>query len=883
MTGDGVPTAGRIREVQALLQQLADRVGDNPSEVLQQLSEIMPELATWTRSTALLWGLHLRAQALRFLDQLDQALEAAESGLAAAPPGSPVAALLHLEAGMSLNQADHQQRASAHLESAVDSFKCLEDGSGTAWALTHLAVSLCGLGRSEEAVPIVEEAIMHAEAADDRRILRRALTQQAVINRQRGKLADALATVQAVLSEEQHPHTRANLLLEQGNILSYAQDFMAADASYVAASVEYAAHSDLLGTANAEKALGVNDLLLGRNASGLTHLSRAVDLYRGLDNNSGLGYTLQERGLVRLALGDAPGGLEDVEESRECFEASGDTLGLTGALKAHARIYASNGDITAALETLESSLTLARKINSPLAIAGNRLLQAEIDPHVPSRGEAAAEAADLYRALDMPLGVSYALSQGARAAMKSGQASVALELARGALRSLHLARCRVADPGRRSDQDFSLRDVTAGILEVCAELGSPAAIEVAADTVVDDAPLGLRQTFETGVLTAESRAILSRIDRVRSAQGPGSKTERSLLDQLAVSLATIRQDAPPEPLTLKMLRQSHLAAAVLVVGAPTPGGRLPVVTALPDAEPGFELKHLTDEMVRDIDMIGRLGERGADWKALWSDDAQRWRHNLADLILNGALADWAMSGSASELMLVLPPVLAHLPVEAFDIDGSPLGVRVAMRRLPVAAKRQVATRVDSVIGFLDPALDWGPEREALGTTPLTSPQELRDSLANDALTVVGCHGEASPGLTGALVTTDGTVVLTAGDLLSRRSAGGVFVLEACWSGRYFGSRTGEQFSMATAALIGGAGSTIAGLYALPADPACTGRLVATVIREIRAGVTPAEALRRARAEYLADPPTRLTRPGAGPLATMPGTAPWAWAGLCAYG
>jgi CHAT domain-containing protein len=112
---------------------------------------------------------------------------------------------------------------------------------------------------------------------------------------------------------------------------------------------------------------------------------------------------------------------------------------------------------------------------------------------------------------------------------------------------------------------------------------------------------------------------------------------------------------------------------------------------------------------------------------------------------------------------------------------------------------------------------------------------------------VGCHGESATRAEGTLSASDGAPVLDAIDLLSKSLRHSVVVLEACFSGRYLGVRTGEQLNLATVALIAGASDVVAGLFALPASDATTGRIAGVAIREPRDGVRAPEALRRGRA------------------------------------
>jgi hypothetical protein len=85
--------------------------------------------------------------------------------------------------------------------------------------------------------------------------------------------------------------------------------------------------------------------------------------------------------------------------------------------------------------------------------------------------------------------------------------------------------------------------------------------------------------------------------------------------------------------------------------------------------------------------------------------------------------------------------------------------------------------------------------------------------------------------------------------------------------------------------MAGAAAAVAGIYPLPADEHSTGRIVATLLKQIAAGVPAHEALRTARAEYLQDPPAviKLAAHHDDQAAEIPGNSPFAWAGLCSFG
>lgn len=124
-------------------------------------------------------------------------------------------------------------------------------------------------------------------------------------------------------------------------------------------------------------------------------------------------------------------------------------------------------------------------------------------------------------------------------------------------------------------------------------------------------------------------------------------------------------------------------------------------------------------------------------------------------------------------------------------------------------------------------------------------------------------------------------MLDAVDILAHDLTGSIFLFEACFAGRIIGHSYTEPLSLASAALVAGASGVVAGILPLPADPACTG-LHAAVIHHLAGGTAPAEALRLARGEYLADPPAAVRLPGLDTTARMPGRSPWAWSGAAVF-
>lgn len=872
------PDRHRLRAVQGVIDDAVDRVERDPATVLHQLTEVIEETRHWTRSDAHGWCLLLTARALRFLDALADAVTVAEAALGQA--SGDLAAHLHLEAGLALNQADQPRAAEAHLRTAIDGFAADADPFGVSWACTALAESLCATGRTTEAASTVARAL---DATDEPRCRVRALKQQAVVKRQLGDLATALALIQEVVALSPTRHFRANALLELGHIHSHYQDYRGADAAFADAAVEYLACSDSLGQANTHRAMATNDLLLGRIEAGLRHLHRAEELYGEAGHRSGRGYVLCQRSTVLASRGELAAAEAAATTAIDLFSDNADPFGLCTAHRTRARIRAVQHDLPETQRELTRALEYARASASPLAVAGVLLAQAELVVEPDHRIAAARQAAEHYRALHLPLGAAYALARCA-AAMSDAQHDEALTLAAEASRELFSARSNVSSPDARADQSFSSRDVTTSILHVCHVVNTEAAHRLAAATLLDDVPLGLRAIRAHGDIPEPAQAILGRIERIRARSGgidPAS--ERPLLQQLSVALTTLAPEhAPPRP-DLEDLRRTHPASAILIIGSPTSQARLPIAWALPHGPAGVTAPEITAEHAAMIDALGSVSATEATHVALWYPDQLHWQHALSALLLPSEVSTWLRHPpSVPHLVVVMAPVLAHLPLEALLIDDVPLGVRAAVVRVPIPAVTCAAPQLDSVIAYLDPAVTWDLERAALRPhRPTTDPAHMRQQLGSDRLIVIGCHGHAASGLSGTLTAADGTPVLTAADMLSTSLCGSVVLLEACWAGRYVGARMGEHLTLATAALLAGAHRVTAGLFALPADQTCTGRISSAFIGELRHGHHAAEALRRARSQYWSDPPPAVEVPGT--TQTMSARAPWAWAGLVTYG
>lgn len=870
-----VPTAEDLRAVQIWLTKLDGLSESAPEHILDQTADTLERLATWTSSDAYAWVLALRAKAFRFLDEIDSVLATVNAALTALQGTEPVAAHLHLEAGMALNQFGRQAEAEPHLRDADRIFGAAADNDGRAWALISLAECQSGNGYQDDPLPMLRMAIAFAEGAGDDRARRRAWKQLAVVHRHRGAVDSAMEAIQEALVGDMSEHARANNLLELGHLLAWSGDFAGADDAYQDAAVIYAAHKDTLGEANTERAFAYNALILGRNRDGLVHLDRALTKYQLANNTQGAGYVLRERSLVRLR-DDPAGSRSDIDEGLAIFRSSSDTLGLAGMLRAAARVAVVTGDDPAPF--LKEGLELTADGSNPLAQAGILGLQAETDVRSERRFTAARDAIDLYRKMQVPSGEALAGSLQAREHAALDHRAPALQAINEATAALRRARLQVIDPGRRADHDFALGDITTNLIETCLSIGGPDAIIAAADLVVDEAPLGLRRGLTGETQDDRITRFLQRVAALPVRSDPAPDAQRHLLQQLAATITTV----DPEGfswVSFTELADAHLDQILVVVGAPTHNGDLPVAWRLQAAGPAAHLVRLTRGQIEQIETLSEVRSMDSA-RPLWEISERGWQTELTEAFIPAEVRARLLVNDPPRIAILLPSVLAHVPVEALFLEGIPIGVRAAITRLSAPTVTTRKAHIRSAEAFLDPSLPWGPEKSAISRV-ISHPKQARTILGPERLILLACHGEAASGLAGSLVAGSGARVADAIDILSASLSSSVVVLEACYSGRYFGPRSGEQLSLASVALLAGASDAIAGLFAVPADDSCTGRIAGALLKELQSGAPPAEALRRARAEYWQSPPPDLGLPGV-PGSSMPADAPWAWAGLVAY-
>jgi len=876
-SGETPPSREDLHAVQVYLNHLAERVETEPRVVAEAVEQALPVLAQWHQTDVFAWGQAIRAQARRLIDDMPAVLVAVTAGLDGLDPTTQVAGQLHLEAGMTLNQFGDPVRAAEHLLAAVETFRTTADDSGQAWALTSLAESYAASGNQVDTLPILEEALRCADRSGDERAARRALKQKAVAYRHIGDVTNAMDAISAALAGAPEGHPKANYLLEFGHIRQMAADFAGAEEAYEAAADLYAEFHDVLGEANTRRALATTALLLGRNREGLRRLNDAERLYRQIDSSSGLAYVLRDRALVLLADGNEEDAGADITEGVERFRQSPDSLGFAGMLRSAARFYTVIGDHDRARAAIVEAEALTDDGRNPLARAGLLALKGEVAADAVDRLAAAQAAAGLYEEMCVRTGQAHALSVAAIAHVELGDPNAATLSLLAAKDALQLARTSVVDPQRRADHDFAHRDVTRNVLTAATELSTPTATKIAADVITDDAPIGLRNALNSRGLAPGVGQVLARAANATDVDG---RHPSHMRQHLTAALATLDPAAVPHWPTFTEIADARPRSVTLIFGTPTRDSALPIAWRIPGGDARAVLRPLQNQDVEAIDALGRsLGEGSAE--PLWHPDFRQWQYLLTDVLIPLDVQRWLRNVEQPQLTVHLPPVIAHLPLEALLLNDEFLGVIAAIERLPVPTSRPRRAEISQVAAYLDPDLAWGPERSVLPRSTADA-DHFRAQLGPSQLILVGCHGDTSIRGEGELSSTGGGHVLDAIDILNHDLGGSVVILEACYSGRYLGPRTGDPVTLAAIALLAGASQVIAGLFALPASDHTTGVITATAVSEVLRGTSPPEALRRARLEYLCSPRPSTRVPGTKNGSRMSSDAPWAWAGLVSY-
>ena len=198
-------------------------------------------------------------------------------------------------------------------------------------------------------------------------------------------------------------------LANQAGIVRERGDLVLARELLEESTRQFAHERNERGQADVLVRLAYLELAAGSSAEARSHLQRALELRRRMNERRGVGMALAGLGLVETAAGDYDRAEERLAEARDLFRRAGDRWGLTGALWNTADLAIARGDLDAADAALEEARAIqgetgrARWVAQTLArLAETALLRADRQ-----RAESLlAEARELYAAKHDEFGVA---------------------------------------------------------------------------------------------------------------------------------------------------------------------------------------------------------------------------------------------------------------------------------------------------------------------------------------------------------------------------------------------------------------------------------------------------------------------------------------------
>ncbi len=257
----------------------------------------------------------------------------------------------------------HNARTPQLLDAAIASFKQLNDTAMLEQAYSALSRALFTAGRTEEALPPAQEALLLAESlADETRIARcRLLTMNVLAQLSRNDEALAFARELApVLNNNPNPGIRCMVAAGLAS-LSHGLDRLEESAEYHAlASKEAAAAGLQTEIARAEVNLGGTALQLRRFHEGLRHVETAEIMARELGNVRVLWFALRNRYEIYDAVGDFRSALQAATSAARVAEAASMAWHFLVSSAQAAAAFLELGQAEDALEWVDAALKAPR-------------------------------------------------------------------------------------------------------------------------------------------------------------------------------------------------------------------------------------------------------------------------------------------------------------------------------------------------------------------------------------------------------------------------------------------------------------------------------------------------------------------------------------------
>ncbi|MCC7139329.1 MAG: CHAT domain-containing protein [Planctomycetes bacterium] len=751
-----------------------------------------------------------------------------------------------LRAGRLTEAREALRRASERADASADPATVVA-------ALAGLGTVRLVEGDASLAKPLLERAVRLARGLDDAEQAARALVNLATARRRLGDTAGAL------------------------------DDLRVAEEMFLRTGDEPGRVRAVLGAAVLRADLG--DVDGARSAA-----EDALRLARAVGDREAEALARVRVGGAMLAAGDAAGGARELGDAVQGLEAVGSPLGRDAEAARRAVLAARPEDASPALREVAQARAAAQR-RGDAALAARFLFQEAALRHTAhdlaaaraAYAEASREADHLH---DARLAAA-ALGGLARVHLDEGDAATALAVARDTVTRVEalvrglsdgdgaLARSAWADVFETGLEAAAVAgDLDAGLWFAEASragalleaLGGREAVEAAAvPAAVADAAKAAREAdaaARTGYDAAVARgAPLAELRTLRTAQLEAAARWEAA--EAALERASKRCQAfYPRPVSLAAVRAS-LAEGDVLLAYERARGALACRVVHRDGARRVELG-----VVEDV--LARAGVRGGPDAPLPEPTAAR--RALVDPV--------PMPPDARRLLVVPCEELLEVPFQAV-VPGRDV-VLLPSASAYVFLQREAEPAGDGVLGVGDPATGvpsdapGAPRGSVLVSLPGSRAEVLasadtalvgadatvdglRRALATRArwrVVLLACHGEvdalrpAQSALRLAPTAShDGR--LRVGDLLSWRVPADLVVLSACESGRGTPVRGEGLVGLARAMMHAGAPRVIASLRRVDDD--ATRALMTTLHERLRAGVSPARALREAQARVRAEP------------------------------
>jgi DNA-binding SARP family transcriptional activator len=261
----------------------------------------------------------------------------------------------------------------------------------------------------------------------------------AEILRSDGPLTRALDLHQAAADTAERdgsPATYANALIDLGTARRMTGDLSGAAKSFTRALEIYRAIDDFNGQANALADLGGVRFLTADLSTAAEHLGRALEIYRKIGDLNGQAAVLTHLGRVQQLTGNLAGAVEDLTWALEIYRAIGHRSGEAAALAVLGTVRMYTGDLPGAAGDLTLALEIYRgtgDLNNQASALNDLGIVRRLTGDLPGAGDAHALALEIYRAIGHRNGEAAALAESGRVRLLTGDLPGAAEAVSRAL------------------------------------------------------------------------------------------------------------------------------------------------------------------------------------------------------------------------------------------------------------------------------------------------------------------------------------------------------------------------------------------------------------------------------------------------------------------